>query len=96
MQTFRAKIYLFILILRTRATAKVMLPILLCWHLKSEEDVGDMAVKVWTSCQYSVTFCCCVADGGWEAKWHVIDVCMKQRCANEFLSLEKLVPTDIH
>jgi len=28
----------------------------------SDTDVGDMAVEVEPSCQYSVKFCCCVTD----------------------------------
>ena len=46
-----------------RAAMRVMLPILLCWPMMSEANVSDMAVEVEPSCQYSITFCCCVTDG---------------------------------
>ena len=35
-----------------RAAPKVMVPILLCWSMMSEVDVGDMAVEVEPSHQY--------------------------------------------
>jgi len=38
-------------------------PVLLCWPMASEADVGGQAVEVEPSHQYSITFCCCVADG---------------------------------
>ena len=41
---------------------KVMPPILLCWPMTSEEDVGDVAVEAEPSHQYSIAFCCCVTD----------------------------------
>ena len=40
-----------------RAALKVMPPILLCWPMMSEADVGGMAVEVEPSHQYSITFC---------------------------------------
>ena len=46
-----------------RAARKVMHPVLLCWPTASEVGVGGMAVKVEPSRQYSITFCCHVADG---------------------------------
>jgi len=42
---------------------KVMPPILICWLLISEVDIGGMAVEVELSQQYSITSCCCVTDG---------------------------------
>jgi len=39
-----------------------MPPILLCWPTTSEVDVGDMAVEVEPSHQYSVIFCCHATD----------------------------------
>ena len=45
-----------------RAAPKVMPPILLCWPMTSEVDVGGMAVEVEPSRQYSVKFCCCATD----------------------------------
>ena len=53
----------------TRAGLKVMSPILLCWPIISEADVGDMAVEVETSCQYPITFCCCVTNWSRGAVW---------------------------
>ena len=41
-----------------RAAMRVMLPILLCWPMMSEVDVGGMSVKVVPSHQYSISFCC--------------------------------------
>ena len=46
-----------------RAAPKLMPPILLCWLMMSEADVGGMAVEVEPSNQYPVTFCCHVTDG---------------------------------
>ena len=46
----------------TRATPKVMPPILLCWPMTSEANVVDMAVEVEPSRQYSVKFCCRATD----------------------------------
>ena len=42
----------------TRATLKLMPPILLCWPTTSEANVFDMAVEVEPSRQYSVKFWC--------------------------------------
>lgn len=42
----------------TRATLKVVPPILLCLPMVSELDVDDMEVDVEPSNQFSVTFCC--------------------------------------
>ena len=49
-----------------RAALKVMPPVLLCWPMMSEADVGGMAVEVETSWQYSVKFHCHVPDGSKE------------------------------
>ena len=46
----------------TRATAKLMPPILLCWPTTAEANVVDMAVEVDPSRQYSVKFCCRATD----------------------------------
>ena len=49
---------------QTRRTAlKVMPPVLFCWPMTSEVDVGDMAVETEHSHNYSVIQCCCVTDG---------------------------------
>ena len=55
------------LYIHKKATPKVMPPILLCWPTTSEVDVGDMVVKTEPSHQYSITFCCYVADDRREA-----------------------------
>jgi len=49
------------------AAPKAKLPILLCWPMMSEADVGGMAVEAGTSCPYSTTFCCYAADDRREA-----------------------------
>ena len=45
-----------------RVALKLMTPILLCWPMMSEADVGDMAVEVEPSRQYSVKFYCRATD----------------------------------
>ena len=55
-----------------RAALKVMLPILLCWPMTSEVDVGGMAVEVESSQQGSTLFLC----DRWQQrdnlrKWHL-------------------------
>jgi len=46
-----------------------MLPILLCWPVTSEVDVGGIAAEVESSCQYLTTFCCC---GDYVEKYHFV------------------------
>ena len=46
-----------------RAAPKVMPPVLLCWPMTSQVNVGGMAVEVESSCQYLVMLHCCVTDG---------------------------------
>jgi len=46
-----------------RAAPEVTSPVSLCHPATSEADVGGMTVKVEPSHQYSVTYCCSVADG---------------------------------
>ena len=46
-----------------RDDSKVMSPTLLCWPMTSKVDVGVMAAEVERSCQYPITWCCCVTDG---------------------------------
>jgi len=41
---------------------KLMPPVLVWWPTMLEADVGDMAVEVEPSCQYSVKFCCRATD----------------------------------
>jgi hypothetical protein len=48
--------------LHTRVSLKLMPPILLCWPMTSEADVGDMAVDFEPSRLYSIKFCCHVKD----------------------------------
>ena len=45
-----------------RATPKVMPPIFLYWPMTPGVDVGDMAVKAESPCQYSVVYCCRETD----------------------------------
>ena len=40
----------------TRSIPKVMPPILLCWPMMSEADIGGMAVEVESSYQYLFIF----------------------------------------
>ena len=47
----------------TRTALEVMPSLLLCQSMTSEVDVGDMAVEVEPSHQYSAAFCCCVTYG---------------------------------
>ena len=49
--------------------------------------------------QYSVTFCYHVTEGSRDesdTKVSHMEVCMKQRCINEFFQVEKIVPIDIY
>ena len=62
----------------------------------SEVDIGDMAVEVEPSHQYSITFCFCVMDGQSDRVASGKEVDMKQRCVTEFLHMEKMAPSDIH
>jgi len=43
--------------------------ILLCLLTTSEADVGGMVAEAEPSHQYSITFCCCVADGSRGVVW---------------------------
>ena len=80
----------------TKAALKVMPPILLCGPITSEVDTGGMVVQVEHSCQYSITFCCCVTDGSREGQSENMasdmEVDMKERCGIEFLHVEKMAP----
>jgi len=66
-----------------KAAPKVMPPILLCWPMTTEVDVGGMAIEVkpifhqrWFH-QYSITFCCHLTDGsrGALTKWRLTCNC---------------------
>ena len=46
-----------------KAALKIMPPILLCWLLMSQVDIGDIAVEIGHSCQDSIRFCCGMTDG---------------------------------
>jgi len=59
----------FQVMLMYEAAPKIIPPILLHWPTMSEVDVGDMAVKVESSCQYSITFCHRVTDCSRGAVW---------------------------
>ena len=48
---------------------KFVLPILLCWHMTPEVDVGGTALEFEPSCQYSAKFYCQVTDGSRGAVW---------------------------
>ena len=87
-----------------RAAPKVIHSVLLCWPMTLKVDVGGMAVEVESSHEYSLTFCCHVADGSRGAAW-LKDVLtwkcvwsqgMKffhaekmAKCGTEFLHVEK-------
>ena len=73
----------------TRATLKLMPPILLCWPTTSESNVVDMAVEVEPSCQYSVKFCFRAAEVQSDKVASDMEVRMKQRCVTEFLHAGK-------
>lgn len=45
-----------------RADSKATPPILLCWLIVSEADVGIMAVEFEPFHQYSITSYCCAAE----------------------------------
>jgi len=65
----------------------------------SEVHVGDMAVEVELSRQYSVKFCCCATDdsrGQSDKMASDMEVRMKQRCVIKFLHAEKIALSDIH
>ena len=67
--------------------------------MMSEADDGSMAVEARPSCQYSITFYCCVTDGSKRKVLKMmseLEVQVKQRCVTEFLHLEKMAPIDIH
>jgi hypothetical protein len=49
--------------------APKLMPILLCWPMTSEADVGVIAVEVEHSRQYSDKFCCRAIDGRRGAVW---------------------------
>lgn len=49
-------------VIYTRATLKVLPPVLLRWPVTSEADAGDLAVEVDPSRQYPVKSYCCVRD----------------------------------
>ena len=53
-----------------RPAPKVIPPILLCWPMISDTNIGGMAVEVEPSHQYFITFCCCETDGSRGAVWH--------------------------
>ena len=65
-----------------------MPPVLLHWPTTSEADVGGMAAETESSCQYSITFYCCVTDGSKRKVLKMmseLEVQVKQRCVTEFL-----------
>jgi len=64
-QIFKMKMFCYshIIDIEYFAGPKVMPSVLLCWLVTSEADVGNMAVEVESSLQYSVTLCCHVTDG---------------------------------
>ena len=66
----------------------------------SDVDVGGIAVEVEPSCQYSITFCCCVTDGSRGAVqqngvWHGSAYEEKVCNLTEFLCAEKIALIDI-
>ena len=52
-----------------KAAPKVMPPVLLCWSMTSEADVGGMTVEAEPFCQCSITFCCHVTEDSKGAVW---------------------------
>ena len=78
----------------------IMPPVLLCWPMTSEADVGSMAEEVGLSHQCFVTFCCHVTASSsgavqqivWDGSAYKAKVC--HWIPPKFA--EKLTPTDIH
>ena len=68
-----------------RTAPKGMPPILWCWSMKPDADVGGMVEKVEPSYQYSITFCCHVTDGNRGAVW-------QKRCLTWKFTWSKGVP----
>ena len=60
-----------------RTAPKIIPPILLCWPMTSEVNVGGVAVEAEPSPHYSATCLRHVTDG---SRGAVRQVCMKQRC----------------
>ena len=58
------------LVKHTMAATEVIPPILLCWPMTSEADVGGTAREAEPSHQYSIPCCCHVTDGSRGAVWH--------------------------
>ena len=76
-----------------------MPPILLCWPMISEVDVGGMAAEVEPFWQYSISCCCRVTDGSrgalWQSRvWH--GSVYKKKLDTEFCHVEKKALTDIY
>jgi len=74
-----------------------MLPILLCWPITWEADIGGKEVEGEPSHQYSITLYCYVTDGSRGAVWQNglnMEAHMKQSCVTEYLHAEEITPTD--
>ena len=78
-----------------RAALKVLPPVLWCWPTMAETDVGGTAAEADPSYQYLIMCCCCLRDGG-RGHFGRKAADMGVRDGSEFLSVEKMAPTDIH
>jgi len=74
-----------------------MLRILLCWATTLEANVGDMAVELEPSGQYSINFVAMqqmTAEGQSNKMASDMEEHVKQRCVIEFLHAEKIASND--
>jgi len=58
----------------TKVALKVMPPVLLCWPMMSEVDVGGVAAEVEPSCQYPINIlllCDRWQQKGRTTEWHL-------------------------
>ena len=76
-------------LLNTRTAPKVMPPILLCWPITSEADVGGMSVEVEPSCNLMIFSGIVFLS---DKMMSDMGVQMKQRCDVEFLMWKKRQP----
>ena len=79
-----------------KTALKVTPPILLCWLVMSEADVGGMAVEVASSPSIPLLMWLMVAEGKFDRMASDMEMSMKQNCITEFLHMEKMALIDIY